>query len=177
MPGPAAQDRKHGRTPNSLSKGEWREYDDVPYTDAPPMPKPPAGRRKSWHEMAVELWETASVMPQCKDWRPEDWSALKVLMFEVHRYYCTPDGKKTMAQLTEIRRQKIALGIGEVGRKEMKILYRQRVEPGLEGAGPAGAREVVQHGAPATAGKVVSMKDRRSAILNRPQPGADTAAG
>ena len=176
MPGPAPKERKHGRTPNSLSAGDWREYDDIPFAGAPPMPKPP-GRQRAWHDMAEELWKTASVMPHCKDWRPEDWMALKVLMYEVHRYYKAPDDEKTTAQQTEIRRQKIALGIGEVGRKEMKILYKQKVEPGLEGSGPDGAREVVQHGAPGTAGKVVPMRDRRSAILARQQGTADSAAG
>lgn len=175
MPGPAPQERKHGRTPNSLSRGDWREYDDVAFAGAPPMPPPP-GRARAWQDMAVELWKTASVMPHCKDWRAEDWLALKVLMFEVHRYYKTPDEEKTTAQQTEIRRQKIALGIGETGRKELKILYRQKIEPGLAGDGPAGAREVVQFGPPGTAGKVVPIRDRRAAILGR-QDQADTAAG
>ncbi len=179
MPGPAPQERKHGRTPNSLSKGDWNEYDDVPFTGAPPMPNPP-GRAKAWHEMAAELWKTASVMPHCMDWRAEDWLALKVLMYEVHRYYKTPDDEKTTAQQTEIRRQKIGLGIGEVGRKEMKILYRQKVEPGRPGSGPDTTVEVVDDGRPKPAGNVVPIKDRKKAILGRAKPGegqGETAVG
>jgi len=164
MPGPAPQDRKHGRTPNAAD--EWREYDDVPYEDAPAMPKPP-GRRKGWHDMAEELWKTASVMPHCEDWRAEDWLALKVLMFEVDTYYNTADAKKKTAQITEIRRQKNALGIGEQGRREQKIRYVQKPEPGLAGAGPDGSVEVVDDGTPRAAGKVVPIKDRRKAILDR----------
>lgn len=176
MPGPSAQDRKHGRTPNSLSNGECREYDDVPFTGAPPMPKPP-GRRKSWETMAERVWQTASVMPHCEDWRPEDWLALEALMHEVDRYYRADDGKKKTAQLTEIRRQKNALGIGEQGRKEQKIRYRQKVEPGQPGSGPAGSVEVVDAGVPQPAGNVVPIKDRRAAILGRGGGQGETATG
>jgi hypothetical protein len=174
MPGPAPQERKHGRTQNA--SGDWREYDDVPFEGAPPMPKPP-GRKKSWNEMAVELWESASTMPHCKDWRREDWLALRVLMCEVERYYSAKDDEKTTAQQTEIRRQKTALGIGEQGRREQKIRYKQKVEPGLPGDGPDGAREVVDNGSGKPAGKVVSMKDRRAAITSRTPGGgqAETA--
>ena len=167
MPGPAPQERKHGRTPNSLSSGDWREYDDVPYEGAPPMPKPP-GRRKGWHEMAVDLWNAASRMPHCEDWREEDWLALKVLMCEIDLYYNTADAKKKTAQLTEIRRMKNALGIGEQGRREQKIRYRQKIEPGLPGDGPDGALQVVDDdGGTRPAGKVVPLKDRRSSITSR----------
>jgi hypothetical protein len=165
MPGPAPQDRKHGRTPNSLSSGDWREYPDVPFTGAPPMPKPP-GRRRNWHDMAVRLWQTSSVMPHCKDWRAEDWLALEVLMHEVNRYYTSDDGDKTTAQQTEIRRQKNALGIGEQGRREQKILYKQRVEPGAAGDGPDGAVEVVDDRV-VPAGNVVPIMNRRQNILGR----------
>lgn len=176
MPGPAPQERKHGRTKNTLSSGDWREYPDVPFTGAPPMPKPP-GRKKAWNEMAVELWESASVMPHCKDWRREDWLALKALMYEVERYYASKDDDKTTAQQTEIRRQKIALGIGEQGRREQKILYKQKVEPGLSGDGPDGVREVVENGGTKPAGNVVPLKDRRAAITGRGGGKAETAAG
>src|ERR1044072_1015421 len=158
MPGPAPQERKHGRTPNAA--GDWREFDDVPFDGAAPMPRPP-GRRKAWDDMAVELWQTASVMPHCKDWRPEDWLALKALMYEVDRYYRAHDDDKTMAQQTEIRRQKNALGIGEQGRREQKIRDKQKIEPGLPGDGPAGAREVIDDGQTKPAGKVVPLRDRK----------------
>lgn len=167
MPGPAPQDRKHGRTPNAAD--DWREYDDVPYEDAPPMPSPP-GRRVKWHPMAVKLWQTASVMPHCKDWRDDDWLALEVLMFEIDIYYNASDDKKKTAAITEIRRQKNALGIGEQGRREQKIRYRQKVEPGLPGDGPDGAREVIEDGV-TPAGKVVPLRDRKKAITSR-GPGA-----
>lgn len=176
MPGPAPQERKHGRTPNA--SGDWREYDDRPFPDAPPMPKPP-GRRKSWHDMAVDLWNTASVMPHCKDWRDDDWLNLKVLMYEVDRYYSAADDDKTTAQQTEIRRQKIALGIGDDGRRQQKIRYKQKIEPGKSGDGPDGAREVIDNGGPRPAGKVVPIRDRRSAITSRGagEGQADTATG
>lgn len=175
MPGPAPQERKHGRTPNASS--DWQEYDDVPFAGAPEMPKPP-GRKKQWHEMAKELWESASTMPHCKDWRREDWLALKALMYEVERYYAAKDEDKTTAQQTEIRRQKNALGIGEQGRREQKIRYRQKVEPGIPGDGPDGAREVIDGGT-RPAGKVVPIRDRRNAITSRGAGGgqADTATG
>lgn len=176
MPGPAPQDRKHGRTPNAAA--DWNEYDDVPFDGAPPMPKPP-GRRKSWHRMAERLWETSSVMPHCKDWREEDWLCLEVLMYEVDRYYASGDDDKTTAQQTEIRRQKNALGIGEQGRREQKIRYRQKVEPGKPGDAPDGAREVIDDGRTRPAGKVVPIRDRRNAITSRGAGGgqADTATG
>lgn len=178
MPGPAPQERKHGRTPNSLSTGEWREYPDVAFADAPEMPKPP-GKRRAWDDMAVEMWKTASVMPHCKDWRAEDWLALRVLMIEVDLYYRTADAKKKTAQLTEIRRQMNALGIGEAGRRAQKILYKQRVEPGLPGDGPDGVREVVEQGVTQPAGNVSSLTARRSAIAKRGAGGgqAETATG
>jgi hypothetical protein len=166
MPGPAPQDRKHGRTPNASD--DWREYDDVPFAGAPPMPKPPAGRRKTWHPMAVRTWETASVMPHCEDWREEDWLALEALLYEIHIYYLTADAKKKTAAITEIRRQKNALGIGEQGRREQKIRYRQKVEPGLPGTGPDGARGVLDDsGQGKPAGKVVPLRDRKKAITSR----------
>lgn len=179
MPGPAPQERKHGRTPNSNSGGDWREYDDAPFTGAPPMPKPP-GRRKSWHDMAVEVWDTASVMPHCRDWRAEDWLALKALVWEVDRYYMAADDDKTTAQQTEIRRQKAALGIGEQARMQLRIRYRQKVEPGLPGDGPSGAMELVDNGRAQPAGVVVPIRDRRAAITSREpggKPGAASSVG
>lgn len=175
MPGPAPQDRKHGRTPNSQTSGDWNEYDDVPFDGAPPMPKPP-GRRRAWHEMAVDLWNTASRMPHCVDWRDEDWLALRILIGEVDQYYTTADAKRKTAQMTEIRRQMNALGIGEQARLQLRIRYRQKVEPGKPGAGPAGAREVVDTGTQ-PAGKVVPLRDRKKAITGRGEQQADTAAG
>lgn len=178
MPGPAPQDRKHGRTPNAAD--DWREYDDVPFDGAPPMPAPP-GRRKAWHRLAVKLWQISSVMPHCKDWRDDDWLALEVLMHEVDIYYNTCDEKKKTAQATEIRRQKNSLGIGEQGRREQKIRYRQKVEPGLPGDGPDGAREVVdEDGQGKPAGKVVPLRDRKKAITSRGASGdgqGETVAG
>lgn len=179
MAGPAPQERKHGRTPNSTThSSDWREYDDVPYTGGPAIPKPP-GRRKGWHPMAEELWETASVMPHCKDWRPEDWLALKTLIIEVDRYYHAPDNPKfkTTAQQTEIRRQKAALGIGEAARVALRIRYRQKVEPGLPGHGPDGAREVVDGETQASGGNVVSIKDRKKAITSRGAGDSSSATG
>jgi hypothetical protein len=174
MPGPAPQERKHGRTPNAVD--EWREYPDVPFEGAPAMPKPP-GRRKNWHPMAEELWSTAAVMPHCKDWRAEDWLALKVLLYEVDTYYNTADAKKKTAQITEIRRMKNALGIGEQGRREQKIRYKQKVEPGQPGTGPDGSQEILDDGAPKPAGKVVPIGDRRKSIMGRGAKQAGTAAG
>lgn len=179
MPGPAPQERKHGRTPNSLSNGEWREYDDVPFTGGPPMPKPP-GRRKGWHPVAERLWETSSRLPHCQDWRDDDWLNLETLMYEVDSYYITAPSKRKVAQLSEIRKQKNALGIGDVGRKEQKIRYRQQVEPGKPGTGPDLSVEVVDDGRPKPAGNVVAIKDRKKSILSRQKPGegqGETAAG
>jgi hypothetical protein len=170
MPGPEPQGRKHGRTPNTLTNGDWREYEDVPFADAPPMPKPP-GRRKSWHVMAEKTWKIASAMPHCVDWREEDWLALETLMHETDLYYNTDDEKKKTAQINQIRLMKNALGMGEQGRKEQKIRYKQRVEPGLPGTGPEGAREVLDTIVEPPAG-VIPMKDRRKAILGRNQPAA-----
>lgn len=167
MPGPEAKDRKHGRTPNSVTAGEWREYEDVPFEGAPPMPAPP-GRKRKWHPMAEKMWKIASVMPHCVDWRDDDWLALEVLIYEIERYYNPGyEEKQTTAQQTEIRRQKNALGIGEQGRKEQKIRYKQKVEPGLSGEVEGASREVVQEGSGRPAGNVVPIKDRRKAILGR----------
>lgn len=176
MPGPEPQGRKHGRTPNAAD--DWREYDDEPFDGAPTMPRPP-GRRTKWHPLAVRTWETASVLPHARDWREDDWLALEVLIYEVDVYYNASDDKKKTAQITEIRRQKNALGIGEQGRREQKIRYRQKVEPGLPGDGPMGAREVIEDGGQGRpAGKVVPLRDRRKAITSRGQePQAESAAG
>lgn len=168
MPGPEPQDRKHGRTPNAA--GEWREYPDVPFEGAPPMPAPP-GRKRKWHPMADKMWKTASVMPHCKDWRDEDWLALEVLIYEIERYYNPGyEEKQTTAQITEIRRQMVALGMGEKGRREQKIRYKQKVEPGLPGEVDDPSREVVESGTK-PGGNVVPIKDRRKAILSRSSPG------
>jgi len=130
------------------------------------MPKPP-GRRRGWHPMAEKTWRVASVMPHCKDWRDEDWLALETLVYEIDRYYQpSGDDKQTTAQMTEIRRQKNALGIGEQGRREQKIRYKQKTEPGLPGDGPEGALEVVDDGV-RPSGKVVALCDRRAAITGR----------
>lgn len=184
MSGPAAQERKHGRTPNSATAGEWREYDDVPFADAPEMPKPP-GRRKSWHPMVEAWWKTTSTLPHAVDWRPEDWQKVFELLYEKERYYNAGarEEKQTIAQLTEIRRREDALGIGQQARIQLRIRYKQKVEPGAAGDGPAGAREVVDDGAK-PAGQVIPMKDRRATILSRGPGGgeaqvqaADTATG
>jgi len=178
MSGPAPQERKHGRTPNSHTSSDWREYEDVPFDGAPEMPKPP-GRKKSWHAMTKELWRTASKMPHCVDWRDEDWHNLLILMHEVERYYSAKDDGKTTAQMTEIRRQRAALGIGDQARIQLRIRYKQRVEPGLPGNGPDGAREVVDEGGTRPAGNVVPLKDRRNAITSRSAGGgqAETVTG
>lgn len=166
MSGPAPQERKHGRTPNTQSAGEWREYADVPFEGAPLMPKPP-GRRKSWHPMAEKMWKTSSVMPHCKDWRDEEWFALEILVSEADTYYNTCDAKKKTAAMSEIRKQMNALGIGEHGRRELKIRYKQKVEPGLPGSGPDGAYQVVEDRAPRVAGTVVPLRDRKKSITGR----------
>lgn len=180
MPGPAPQERKHGRTPNSTSHAtsDWREFDDVPFAGAPPMPKPP-GRKKAWNEVTVELWESASAMPHCADWRKEDWLALRMLLIEVERYYSAKDEDKTTAQMTEIRRQKAALGIGDQARIQLRIRYRQKVEPGTAGADLDGSREVIQQGGTQPAGQVVPLRKRREAITGRGAGGgkAETATG
>lgn len=165
MSGPAPQDRKHGRTPNAAA--EWREYEDVPFTGAPPMPAPP-GRKRKWHPMAERMWKIASVMPHCRDWRDDDWYALEMLVYEIERYYNPgSEEKQTTAQQTEIRRQKNALGIGEQGRREQKIRYKQKVEPGLPGSGDEGAHHLVEQSGTTPGGNVVPIKDRRKAILGR----------
>ena len=175
MPGLAPQERKHGRTPNSAD--EWRSYDDVPFEGAPPMPKPP-GRRRAWHPYAEEMWTIASKLPHCKDWRAEDWLELRTLIYEIDLYYNTVDEKKKTAQITEIRRIKNELGIGEQGRRAQKIRYKQKVEPGLPGDGPDGAREVVDDGGQGKpAGKVVPLRDRKKAITSRGKDQDETAAG
>ncbi len=175
MAGPAPQERKHGRTPTSSA--DWREYEDVPFAGAPPMPKPP-GRRKSWHPMVEAWWATTSTMPHCVDWRPEDWTAVFELMYEKERYYSAKDDDKTTAQLTEIRRREAALGIGDQARIQLRIRYKQKVEPGLSGGGPDGAQEVVDDRT-RPAGNVLSIKDRRASITSRAPGGgqAETATG
>lgn len=175
MSGPAPQERKHGRTPNSQTAGEWREYDDVPFEGAPPMPKPP-GRRRAWHPIAEEMWETASRMPHCVDWRADDWLTLRILIGEIDQYYQAADQKRKTAQMTEIRRQMNALGIGDQARIQLRVRYKQKVEPGLPGDSAAGAREVVEGGTRA-AGKVVSLRDRKKSITGRGEQQADTATG
>lgn len=167
MPGPAPQERKHGRTPNS--SGDWREVDDVPFDGAPPMPAPP-GRGRKWHARVEAWWKTASTMPHCVLWRPEDWQKVYELMDEKQRYYASADDDKTTAQLTEIRRREDALGIGDDARIKLRIRYKQKVEPGVAGDGPSGAREELEEGAAAAAvpgGKVVGIKSRRKRILDR----------
>lgn len=183
MSGPAAQDRKHGRTPNSVTAGDWREYDDVPFEGAPEMPKMP-GRNKKWHPMVEAWWQTTSTLPHAVDWRPEDWQKVFELLYEKQRYYTavTPKEQST-AQLTEIRRREDALGIGQQARIALRIRYKQKVEPGVAGDGPAGAREVVEDGGTRPAGNVVPLEDRRKSITSRGPGGgeaevqADTAAG
>jgi hypothetical protein len=175
MPGPAAQDRKHGRTPNASA--DWREVDDVPFAGAPPMPPPP-GRKSKWHPLVEAWWRTTSTMPHCVLWRPEDWQKVFELMAEKQRYYGAADDEKTTAQLTEIRRREDALGIGDQARQALKIRYKQRVEPGLPGEGPDGAREVVEEGGPQRpAGRVVSLRDRKKSITARGTGQAETATG
>jgi hypothetical protein len=175
MSGPAPQDRKHGRTPNSTTNGDWREYEDVPFEGAPPMPKP-RGRRRAWHPYAEDLWNAASVMPHCVDWRAEDWLTLRILVGEVDQYYNMADAKRKTAQMTEIRRQMNELGIGDKARIALRIRYKQKVEPGLAGLGPAGAREVIDGGTQ-PAGKVVPLRDRKRSITGRGEKQAGTATG
>jgi len=170
MPGPAPKGRKHGRTPNA--SGEWREVADVPFTGAPPMPKPP-GRGK-WHPMVEAWWETTSTMPHCVLWRPEDWQKVFELLYEKQRYYRTADEEKKTAQLTEIRRQEDALGIGDAARQKLRIRYVQKTEPGLAGDGPDGAVEVVEQGGPDAAvppAGVIPINKRRQSILARQAEG------
>lgn len=173
MPGPAAQERKHGRTPSSSI--DWREVEDVPFAGAPEMPKPP-GRGK-WHPMVEEWWKTTSTMPHCVLWRPEDWHAVYELMYEKQRYYRAADEDKTTAQLTEMRRREDALGIGDAARQKLRIRYVKKNEPGVAGNGPDGAREVVESGgaAPPPAG-VISIDQRRKNLIDRSRAEAQAAA-
>lgn len=166
MPGPAPQDRKHGRTPNAV--GDWREYDDVPFNGAPPMPKPPS-RRRGWHPMVEAWWQTTSTLPHAKDWRADDWQKVRELMYEKERYYtATTPKEQTTAQLTEIRRREDALGIGEQARRALKIRYKQPAEQGQTGTGAAGMRAAVEGKSPPGGdASVIPLKDRRAAIVGR----------
>ncbi|MER5608365.1 hypothetical protein AB0F93_00215 [Micromonospora tulbaghiae] len=176
MPGPAPQERKHGRTPNSSS--DWRDVADVPFTGAPEMPKPPGSARK-WHPLVEAWWKTTSTMPHCVLWRPEDWQKVFELLYEKQRYYRTSDDEKKTAQLTEIRRQEDALGIGDAARQRLRIRYVQKTEPGLAGAGPEGAVEELEEGAAKAAPPpegVIPMRSRRKAILDKRRTEGQAAA-
>jgi len=173
MSGPAAQERKHGRTPNSVTAGDWREYDDVPFDGAPEMPKLPG--RKKWHPLVEAWWMTTSTLPHAVSWRDDDWQKVFELLFEKQRYYTAATPKEqTTAQLTEIRRREDALGIGQQARIALRIRYKQKVEPGAAGDGPGGAVEVVDDGSVKPAGQVIPMADRRKTILSRAPGGEDT---
>ncbi len=173
MAGPAPQDRKHGRTPTAGV--DWREYDDVPFAGAPELPPPP-GRKKSWHPMVEAWWKTTSALPHAVDWRPEDWQKVYELLFEKERYYTAKTPKEqTTAQLTEIRRREDALGIGIAARTALRIRYKQKVEPGASGAGPDGARAVLDTSPPS--GGVIPLADRRAAITARRDADAAAATG
>lgn len=175
MPGPSPQQRKHGRTPNAAD--DWREVPDVAFDRAPPMPKAP-GRGK-WHPLVQAWWTTTSTMPHCVLWRPEDWQKVFELLVEKQRYYRTADEDKKTAQLTEIRRQEDALGIGDAARQRLRIRYVQKTEPGLAGDGPDGAVEVLEDDAPkpaAVAAGVIPIRERRKSIL-RHQGAGKSGAG
>lgn len=157
MPGPEQKDRKHGRTPTTgTNTGEWREYPDSPFDGAPPMPAR-TGRKKTWHPMAEEWWLTTSTLPHAKDWRPEDWFQIRILLEEYETYYTTVREKQKTTQLAEIRRREMALGIGDEGLKHKKIRYVpvDDVTSPTRSDGPQSTR---------AAGKVVSIRDRRAAI-------------
>lgn len=175
MSGPPPQERKHGRTPNSTTTGEWREVPDVPFAGAPPMPKPP-GRRRSWHPLVEAWWKSTSTMPHCVLWRAEDWLKVHMLMVEMDAYYNADPGDRKTTQFTEIRRREDALGIGDDARMKLRIRYKQKVEPGAAGAGPEGAKAVLDKAAPVAG--VIPMADRRKLITGRKRPaGQDDGQG
>ncbi len=177
MPGPEQKDRKHGRTPTTgTNTGEWRDFPEVPFEDAPAMPKPTGktasgARKKAWHPMVEQWWLTTSTLPHAGIWRPEDWLRIHMLMEEWETYYTTPAADRKTAQLTEIRRQCDSLGIGEPARRALKIRYVP-----VEEEKPAARRGPVETKA---AGKVVSLRDRRASMTGggQAEPEADSATG
>jgi hypothetical protein len=162
MAGPAPKVRKLGRTPSQA--GDWRDYDDVPFEGAPPMPKP-HGRKKTWHPLVEAWWNSTSKLPHAKDWRDDDWLKVYEVMEEKQAYYTTTADLRKTTQLTEIRRREDALGVGDQARRQLRIRYLPVLEDDVEDE--VDQRQVAVSEDSATGakpGKVLSLADRRNAL-------------
>lgn len=164
MPGPVRKDRKHGRTPTT-GANDWIEVTDVPFEDAPSLPKPGAGKR--WHPWTLDWYAEASAMPHCTLWGKADWR----LLFDLARmkdawYKQGEDGKASEA--AQIRLRERDLGIGPGALAALKIKYVPLVveddSPDLRHESQVAVEQDQAASNPQTAGKVTSLAERRAAI-------------
>lgn len=168
MPGPARKDVKHGRTPTT-GANDWIDVDDVPFEDAPPLPRLGATERSraKWHLWTEQWYAEVSQMPHCARWTATDWRTLFDLARMKDQWYKDGDEAKT-SQAAEIRHRESALGMTEASRRTLKIRYVP-VRAGeddldLRHEGTRGLELENAASDPATAGKVTSLADRRAAI-------------
>jgi hypothetical protein len=168
MPGPPRKDVKHGRTPTT-GANDWIDVDDVPFEGAPPLPRlgPSERSRQKWHPWTLEWYAEVSAMPHCVRWKQTDWRTLFDLARMKDQWYKDGDEAKT-SLAAEIRHRENALGLTEASRKAMKIRYvpvRASDEPDLRHEGTRAHEQATAASDPAKAGKVLSMAERRAAIV------------
>ena len=98
---------------------DWIEVVDVPFGDAPALPKRPHGRWSAW---TLRWWHAVSTMPHCILWELDDWqfafdTALIAAWFH--------SGK--MTQAAELRQREKIMGTTLDARRDLRIRYVEAV--------------------------------------------------
>jgi hypothetical protein len=106
---------------------EWREYEDTPYTGAPPLPPrqmaegpdAPVGALDRWPDWTQRWYRTVSRMPHAKDWTPGDWEYVWQTA-EAHARFM--EGWKGHNG-AELRMRQKPLGLTSDDRRDLRIRY------------------------------------------------------
>lgn len=132
-PKPEGQARHRNRLTH-----EWTDVENVPYADAPKLPRRCNGR--SWPARTRAKWKAVSTMPHCALWRPPDWQFAFDAMEIAARLH---EGEVRLA--AELRAWERVLGTTADARAGQRIRY----------VDPVGGPAVVDSG-------VVDMADYRN---------------
>ena len=106
---------------------EWREYEDVPYLDGPPLPPrtisegpdAPVGALDRWPDATMRWYRSVSRMPHARDWRPGMWETVWRIA-ELHARFS--EGWKGHGG-SELRISQKVLGMTDDDLRDLRIRY------------------------------------------------------
>lgn len=118
MPVPGAKPKPDGQKRHRVkSPVDWVEVLDVPFGDAPKLPRSRLQGRP-WPARTKQWWKAVSAMPHCTLWSPADWEfAIDTAMLAAEFH----DGDVRVAP--ELRQREKILGTTMDARRDLRIRY------------------------------------------------------